>query len=152
MVVSPGKGGEPGLGEDGIVSDIIAIDSSSIALWDIQESSRKQVTLMLLYSSVSDFIFVSPRPGECPLQARLGLPIPQLSLPGHQVGSGIVREIRQGRPKAQTGDQKVKTVRTDCQVFLIQPQNNPGNPQKQLKDPGQSVRHPDQQHCQEAAC
>ena len=51
-----------------------------------------------------------------------GLPIPkmkQLSLPGLQVGSNLVSEVRRGRPMAQTGNQEVVTLRTDCQVVFL---------------------------------
>ena len=45
----------------------------------------------------------------------------QLSLPGLQVGSSLVSEVRRGRPMAQTVNQEVVTLRTDCQVVFLAP-------------------------------
>ena len=90
-----------------------------------QKSSRTQVTLTLIkivglrlhILFPPDLVSVHYRPGS-------GLPIPQmeqLSLPGLQVGSSLVREVRRGRPQAQSGDQEVVTPRTDGQVVFLAP-------------------------------
>ena len=64
-----------------------------------------------------DLVSVHYRPGS-------GLPTPQmeqLSLPGLQLGSSLVREVRRGRAQAQTGDQEVVTPRTDGKVVFLAP-------------------------------